>query len=144
MTYILASKRIQRSSDCLYMYRLNEQSATNTSHDEGILNSMDALYEFKSCHSIFTKHINALLMYFIGYLIKNGNMSYKQIAAKHNSLAISSNEYMSSIERQYIKILQFSPFYAYWYLRIRNYVGKWKKSLKNVLYEKKKIVDSSR
>ena len=135
MNYILVSKRLQRSGNCLYMYLQNIQSATHSSRDIGILNSIDALYRFKLLNPVFCKHIDALLMYFIVYLIKNGHMSYIQIAEKFYSLNISVNEYMSSIELQYIRNLSYSQFYAYWFLKIRSVVSRWKNVLKKYIYE---------
>lgn len=119
MKYILSSSRMKRNSQCLYMYLQNMQSATHNSQDEGIIESMNALCRFKYANPVFTQHIDALLMYFLFYLITNNNISYLRIGQIFKSLEIKRNAYMSTIETQFVNNSRFSFLYACYFFKLR-------------------------
>lgn len=118
------SKTVYRSEYPFYKYYVNENSATNNSKSKNIIDSIEALIDYKREHPIFAKIIDYTLLYFIWYLIKNKDVPTSRISRLIKDAAIAHNGKFSKIEKGFISIGHVSPLLAVYYVRLYKFLKK--------------------
>ena len=96
LTVMSKAKRIQSFSNVYYNYFFNEESATNNTHLEDIINGIKALVELKKNFCIYENHCNKMILnFFIDALSKkNCNVSNLSKLFKYsdvNAVSVTDN-----------------------------------------------------
>lgn len=106
MEVLANANKVQRIDSVLYYYLDNPTSATNSSKSHDMLDSIDALIEFKKRHSIFVQHIDEVIVMFITLIIQKHDVACRKLRSIYNRAQIgriSSNHrimnYFSSIAK---------------------------------------------
>lgn len=124
MDCLSKSKTVYRSDYPFYKYYVNENSATNNSKSQNIIDSIEALIDYKREHPVFAKTIDYTLLYFIWYLIKNKDVSASKISSFIKGAAIVHNRRFSKIEKIFISVGHISPLLAVYYVRLYKFLKK--------------------
>ena len=79
MDVLANANKIQRIAAVLYYYLDNPTSATNSSKSNDMLGSIDALIKFKKRHSIFSQHIDEVILMFITLIIQKQDIACRRL-----------------------------------------------------------------
>jgi hypothetical protein len=115
------SKIVYRSNYPFYKYYINENSATNNSKSQNIIDSIEALIDYKREHPIFAKTIDYTLLYFIWYIIKNKDVPNSELSKLIRKARISYNSKFSKVEKGFIDIGRLFPRLSIHYVRLYKY-----------------------
>ena len=118
------SRSVYRSDYPFYKYYVNENSATNNSKSQNIIDSIEALIDYKREHPIFIKTIDYTLLYFLWYLIKNKDVPVRVISRKVKCARIFLSNKFSNVEKGFISIGRISPILAVYYVRLYKFIKK--------------------
>lgn len=118
------SRSVYRSDYPFYKYYVNENSATNNSKSQNIIDSIEALIDYKREHPIFIKTIDYTLLYFLWYLIKNKDVPVREISRKVKCARIFLSNKFSNVEKGFISLGRISPILAVYYVRLYKFIKK--------------------
>ena len=107
MDCLRCSNRIMRIGDKLYYYRQTEYSATKNTKSSDSLNSIFAVQNYKKLHPEFSANIDNLILYFIGDIVKNHDVSIWYLS---DIVCHSNINYTDLVTRNLALIGKFSKY----------------------------------
>lgn len=116
---------IYRLDSPFYNYYINDNSATNTSKSISIIESINALVEYKTKYPQFGKSIDYTLLYFIWYVIKNRDVSIRDISRLIKKADISLSQRFSYIEKAFLSISRITPIGGIVFVHLYKSLKQW-------------------
>lgn len=109
---------VYRTDYPFYKYFVNDNSATCNSKSQSMIDSVNALIEYKRVNPEYTTTIDYTLLYFLWYIIKNNDIPYKELKYLVKESRLNINWKFSRWEKIFITLSKYSPLLSIFYVRI--------------------------
>ena len=119
------SSTVYRSSMTFYKYYVNENSATSTSKSNHMIDSCNALIEYKRTYSEFKGQIDYTLLYFFWFIIENDDVPIRKLVSLIKTANLSDNYRFSKIEILFVRLSSTIPVFSVFLVKFYNFLKAW-------------------
>ena len=116
------SQLVYRLDYPFYKYYINEASATNNSKSYTMIDSINALVEYKNKYPIYESRIDYTLYYFLWNIIKNNDIPHTQVCRVINKTKIKDNRKFSKVEKIFIFLGNRIPILSIYFFKIYKFL----------------------